>query len=55
MGDPEKKKIKKQKNKNNVFQKVKQFVPGKGRLLKKLLFDVEGEVGTDNRKPLKIE
>ena len=55
MGDPEKKKIKKQKDKKNVFQKAKQFLPGKGRLLKKLLFDVEGEIGTDDRRPLKIK
>ena len=55
MSDPIKKmKTKKEKKKNNFFQNFKQFVPGKGRLLKKILFDVEGEIGTDNRKKIKI-
>lgn len=54
MEDPKKKKIKKKKGNKNLFQKAMQFVPGNGRLLKKLLFDVEGEVGTDNRRKIKV-
>lgn len=55
MEDPVKKRKAKKKTKKNVFQKAIQYAPGKGRWLKKLLFDVDGETGTDNRKPLKIE
>ncbi len=53
MEDPVKKR--KAKKKKNVFQKAMQYVPGKGRWLKKILFDVDGETGTDDRKPLNIK
>ena len=57
MSDPVKKtKTKKEKigPLKKAIQTVKQYIPGKGRLLKKILFDVEGEHGTDNRRKIKL-
>ncbi len=53
--DKSKEKLSGFKKKLSGFKKkVKPMLPGKGRWLKKLLFDVEGESGTDNRKKLKL-
>lgn len=51
--DDKKKKRKKKQSQEQKYKPWKQFIPGKGRWLKKLLFDVEGEIGTDNRKKIK--